>query len=368
VLAGNGLLTADPPAWRRHRQILQPAFHPAALPALAEPVTAAAGRLRGRWDDAPGRLLDVDHELARVTIDVVGQVLSGRDLGEDAELLAGQVAQGLATVIAQARSGLPRWADPLHGRRLRRIGASLDEAAHRVIGRGPGSVGDVLALLAGAVREGRLDPTEVRDEVVTLVIAGHETVAASLTWTLSMLARHPQVQEDLAAEFRAVLGRVTGSPPRRPAWRDLPHLVRTRAAIEESLRLYPPAWLITRRALAADRVGGHEVPAGALVIVSPWLLHRRPDSWDAPEAFRPQRFLAAPAGRPRGDYLPFGLGPRLCIGRDLALAETTLVLATLLPGRRVVAPPGSGPPRVEAGVTLRPIGGLSLRLDPADRS
>jgi cytochrome P450 len=205
----------------------------------------------------------------------------------------------------------------------------------------------------------------VRDELVTLVIAGHETVASALTWTLHLLAAHPGAQDQVGAELDTVLGDGPGARP--PGWNDLAALPYTRAVLDEALRLYPPAWVITRRAAADDALAGVDIPEGTLIILSPWLLHRRAASWPDPSAFDPARFLdaggRAPGSRPSGDYLPFGAGPRLCIGRDLALVEGVLVLAGLLRGRRVSAV-RTAPPRVEALVTLRPRGGLPLRLEP----
>jgi cytochrome P450 len=244
--------------------------------------------------------------------------------------------------------------------------ATLDDACLGVVRRRRAAgldpeAADVLALLLRAAdAEGGLDEREVRDELVTLVIAGHETVASCLTWALLLLARHPDVQDRLAAEL-------AGLPDgRRPGWGDLGALPYARAVVDEALRLYPPAWVVTRRALEDDVVDGVAVPAGTLVLLSPWLLHRRPESWPDPLRFDPERFLGTDASRgaPRGDYVPFGAGPRLCIGRDVALVQAVLVLATLLRGRRVERPDDGVPVHVDALVTLRPRGGLPLRLVP----
>ena len=199
----------------------------------------------------------------------------------------------------------------------------------------------------------------MRDEIVTLVIAGHETVASALAWTLQLLAEHAEVQEQVHAELATVLAG-------RPAtWADLPDLRRTRQVVDEALRLYPPAWVVTRRALGPDVVAGVEVPAGTLVIISPWLLHRRAQAWPDPLRFDPDRFAEPRDSAPRGDYLPFGAGPRLCIGRDFALVEAVLALATVLAEYRldpVRADAAAPRPQVDALVTLRPRGGLPLRV------
>jgi cytochrome P450 len=212
--------------------------------------------------------------------------------------------------------------------------------------------------LLGLLLDSDLTDAEVRDELVTMVIAGHETVASSLTWTLYLLARHPQAQARLHAELDDVLA------GREPGWDDLARLPWTRAVVDEALRLYPPAWVVTRRAEADDVVDDVALPAGTLVIISPWLLHRRPDVFADPGRFDPARFVGDGArSLPRGAYLPFGAGPRLCIGRDFALVESVLMLAALVRDRAVLPVPGRAP-RVDASVTLRPRGGLPLRLLP----
>ncbi len=280
-------------------------------------------------------------------------------------------------VVRTAASPLPGWLPTRRRRRLRRAVATLDAVCAEIVARRRADGvrpddPDVLALLLAAVDAGErgergpaLVPREVRDEILTLVIAGHETVASCLTWTLHLLAGAPDVQVRLHAELDTVLG--PGPAARSPCRDDVAALELTRAVVDESLRLYPPAWVITRRALAADVVSGVGVPAGTLVIVSPWLLHRRPDTWPDPLRFDPDRFLGdtSPSRGPaRGDYVPFGAGPRLCIGRDMALVEAVLVLAGLLRDRTVSRPPGVAPPAVDALVTLRPRGGLPLASTP----
>jgi cytochrome P450 len=370
LVTGEGLLTADGDTWRRRRRIAQPAFHHGRLHAVAEQAAAAGDALAGSWASAPGRVLDADRATLHTMLEVVGRTLFAADLAADGERVVAAVDAALQAVVVRARSPLPAvlpgWLPTPSQRRLRRAVATLDEACLGVVRRRraagfAATDDDVLALLLRAAdAEGGLAEREVRDELVTLVIAGHETVASCLTWTLLLLAQHPGVQRRLADELDALPSDAV------PGWADLPALPYTRAVVDEALRLYPPAWVITRRALADDVVDGVAVPAGTLVILSPWLLHRRPASWPDPLRFDPDRFLDTGAGRGavRGDYLPFGAGPRLCIGRDVALVQAVLILAALLRERRVERPDGAAPVHVDALVTLRPRGGLPLRLVP----
>jgi cytochrome P450 len=370
MVTGSGLLTADGEEWLRRRRLVQPAFHQGGLPAVAQAAGAAAEQLRAQWAAAPDSVLDLDPAVLGAMLDVVGRTLFDADLAEVGRRVVAAVDDALQVVVARARSPLPGRLPTPSRARLRRAVAVLDTVCLDVVRRRreagvSDDATDLLALLlrstdGSAQGATRLTDRELRDELVTLVIAGHETVASALTWSLHLLSRDDAVQSRLGAELDDVLG------GRAPQWADLPRLAYTRAVLDETLRLYPPAWVVTRRAREDDEVCGVRVPAGTMVIISPWLVHRRPRSWPDPQRFDPERF-SVPAARAaaRPDYLPFGAGPRLCIGREFALVEAVLVLAGLLRGRRV-SPVDPEPPGVDALVTLRPRGGLRLRLTPVE--
>ena len=204
--------------------------------------------------------------------------------------------------------------------------------------------------------EGMTD-RQLRDELVTLFLAGHETTAISLAWTFHLLAQNPAAESTLHAEVAAVLGTCAA-----PAFEDLERLPYARMAAEESMRLYPPAYVFSRRAAAEDRLGPYRMPAGAHIVISPYALHRRPDYWPEPEAFRPERFAPdAAADRPRHAYLPFGGGPRICIGNSFAMMEHAIVLAAVVRRWRLESIPGREV-RTEPRITLRPRGGLPMRV------
>jgi cytochrome P450 len=232
----------------------------------------------------------------------------------------------------------------------------VDRAAHPRAEGEPAR--DMLDLLLDAYDDGTaLGRAQLRDQIVTFIVAGHETVASALTWAWHLLAGDPESIARLRAEAEAL-----GGPPR---FADLPRLPFTAAVVDEVLRLYPPAWLITRRSLGPDTLAGVEIPGDALVIISPWLVHRHASVWTDPERFDPTRFLDDEGGRRRDvvagpGYLPFGAGPRLCIGRDMALLEAVLVLAALA-GTVDVAAVGA-PPTAVPLVTIRPDHGLPMRV------
>jgi cytochrome P450 len=246
--------------------------------------------------------------------------------------------------------------------RPRRALRTLDEVVFGILRdrrRGASEGGDLLSTLVELrdeeTGEGMSD-RQLRDEVMTLLLAGHETTANALAWTWHLLGRHPAAAERLRAELAAVLGR------RMPTVADLPQLPWTRMVLEEAMRLYPPAWLISRAAMEDDVIGGYHVPRGATVILSPWVTHRHPDLWDDPERFDPERFAPARvAARPRFAYFPFGGGPRLCIGSGFAMTEAQLVLASVASRYRLEPVPGHEP-RLEPLVTLRPRDGLPMRV------
>jgi cytochrome P450 len=360
AVTGTGLLTSDGEVWLRHRRALQPAFHHSTLGQVGGHVATAAADLATRWGRLPdGSVVDVDAAMMATSLEVVGRSLFSADLHSGADPVVIAVLRALGVVVARARFPvhLPdRWPTP-GNRAMARSVRVLDTVVQRLVDgrRAPGDHDhpqDLLALL--------LDPAvglsdrEVRDEIVTLIVAGHETVASALTWAWWLVSGHPTVADRLAEEARSLH---RGRPV---TLEDYPRLPFARQVLDEALRLYPPAWVLTRRSLGPDRLAGFDLPAGALVIMSPYVVHRDPSVWPRPELFQPERFAGLSPAQ-RDAYLPFGAGPRLCIGRDFALVEGVLLLSVLA-GRFRLERLASGPAPVDASVTLRPRHGLEMRL------
>ena len=358
-VTGPGLLASSEPSWIEHRRLAAPAFHHQRLEAVSDQVRGAAdAALTARVGSTTGERVDVAALMHRMALDAVGRALFSTDLSGQAQQLLDATSDAAELVVRLGRSTLPTaaWVPTRTNLRLRWTRRRLDVITSELITqrrgrlRPGGSHGDDLL---GLLLDSRMTDREIRHELVTMVIAGHETVAAAMTWTLMLLAEHQPAQDRMRAELAGHPGPVSMLAHReRLPW--------TRAVVDEALRLYPPAWALSRRSLAADVIGGLEVPAGTLVIVSPWLLHRRADSWPDPLAFRPERFLDAGAGR--SGYLPFGQGPRLCIGREFALGEMVVLLSRLLAAYRVDLPQGWTRPAAQAQVAVHPRGGMPLLL------
>ena len=363
-VTGQGLLASAEPNWIKHRRLAAPAFHHQRLEAVSDDVRVAADHAleEGLGHLRPGasEIVDVGALTHRVGLDAVGRALFSADLSGHAQQLLDATSDAAGLVVRLGRSILPTadWAPTPVNVRLRRTRRRLDAITADLVterrAHGRGSTGavygdDLLSLLL----DSGLSDAQVRDELVTMVIAGHETVAAALTWTLMLLAEHPDVQDRVREEL-VDLGRPVSMLDHREAvpW--------TRAVVDEALRLYPPAWAISRRSLGPDVIGGIDVPAGTMAIISPWLVHRRAAAWSEPLAFRPERFLDAGAGRL--GYLPFGQGPRLCIGREFAIGEMAVVLSRLLLRHRLSVPPGWTRPEATALVAVHPRGGMPLLL------
>lgn len=350
VLTGEGLLTADPPLWRERRAVVQPAFHHEAVAGMRTDVEAAVDSALARWKFL--EVIDVEAEMMQLALDIVGRTLFGADVATESDDLSHTTLRALDAVVARAQQplSLPLSVPTRGNRRLRAAVRALDEAVARLLQqrqpaeRAGATMLDLL-LDAYGLAPGRPVPQAVRDEVVTFIVAGHETVASGLTWACALLMREPEH-----------LGRLRESS-------DEDREALARAIFEETLRLYPPAWLITRRATAADRFGDVDVPAGALVIISPWVVHRDPRWWPAADEFDPARFLGADGIR-RAAYLPFGAGPRMCIGREMALLEGSVALARICAAVSLESPTGmrAGLPAVNASVTLRPAAPVLARL------
>jgi len=366
---GDGILTAEGEAWRRLRRTTAPGFVPRRVDAFASAMDlsarAAAAGLRGLPVGSP---VKVDAAMAEVTLAVLAATLFPGGLGTDSREVLGAITRYLETagrVSPLDILGVPDWV-PRPGRiRARGAIAILRAAMQRLVdAERAGPTADAApTLLAGllAARDpetgAALGDDEVLDTLLTFMAAGHETTANALTWTLLLLALHPAIRQACEAEADAAEG--------LPAEEAVERLVLLRAVIEETMRLYPPAAIITRQAIAADTAAGVAVPAGALTVVSTWVLHRHSLLWDAPEAFRPERFLPDNrASIPRFAYLPFGAGPRICIGAGFALQEAVLVLAAVLRAVRLDLPAGAKPPMPVQRITLRPEGGLTLQATP----
>lgn len=384
-ITGRGLLTADGEAWLRQRRLVQPAFHRSRIAALDGLVTEAAARMLARWEPLAraGEPVDIDAEMMRLALEIVGQALFSVDLSASAGELTGAVLTTLDYLVYRARNPFspPTFLPTRRNRAFRAALRTLDAAVYGLIrarhGRlsaasthaQPGLEADSrpadlleMLLIARDPESGAgLTEQQVRDEVITLLIAGHETVASALTWAWYLLAQNPNAAEKLYDEVHTTLG------GRGPAAGDLANLPYTQRAFEEALRLYPPAWIITRKALGPDEVCGHPIRAGGLVILSPYTIHRHPDFWERPGSFEPERFdPTRAAGRPRYAYIPFGGGPRLCIGDGFARFEASLILASVAQRYRLTLA-DAAPPNVEALVTLRPRHGLKLLLQPVSR-
>ncbi len=371
-MAGNGLFTSEGDFWLRQRRLMQPAFHRKSIAAFGTLMTTHATAMAARWEQAAAdeETVDVAHEMTRLTLDIVVQALFGADVDPEVDRLAPAITTLLehVTFAFQHPFAPPISVPTAHNRKAQHALRTVDGTVQRLIeqrrarlaeldGDDPDICGDFIDLLLttrdAETGEGMSDK-QLRDEVLTLFLAGHETTAGMLTWAWYLLSKHPQSARRMRAELRDVLD------GRLPTMADLPQLTYTRLVLDETIRLYPPIWVTNRLALEDDLIEGHRIPKGSTVAIVPWVTHRLPEVWENPEGFDPERFTPENAAqRPNFSYFPFGGGPRFCIGQNFALTEATLVLATLaqrfdmhlVPGRRV---------QIAPAVTLRPQGGLPM--------
>lgn len=365
-IAGEGLLFSDGALWRRQRQLIQPAFHRERISALAEMMTEATAVMLDQWSTqaATRRPLDVAPEMSKLTLEIVAKALFGTDLGEDKEEFVEAVtgAMAYANHLVNHIFTLPLVIPTPANRRGRRAINSLDRIVWKMINARPPEAtdrNDLLTMLItarDAETNERMDDRQLRDECVTFLVAGHETTAVTLSWAWHLLSSHPSIERRLHREVDEVLGK------RTPTVSDLADLPYTRMVLEESMRLYPPAWATTRQAYADDEVGGQRIPAGTPVTVSPYVTHRNPVFWENPEAFDPQRFAPErSAERPDYAYYPFGGGPRGCVGRQFAMMEGQLVLAMVAQRFHLQGVPGH-PVVPDPILTLRPRHGVVMTL------
>lgn len=365
---GDGLLTSEGELWRKQRKTIQPVFQAKRIAkqfgAIAEEAENLVARLRAHEGGEP---VDMREEMTGLTLGVLGRTLLDADLGAfDSIGHSFEAVQDQAMFEMMSLGTVPIWAPLPKQVRFRRARRELQQivdtlAADRAANPGEDK-DDVISRLIESTRQ-EPDPqvarVRMRDELVTLLLAGHETTASTLSWAFYLIDKHPQVWERLHAE---AVEAFSGEPLTYP---DLHRLKYTSMVLEEVMRLYPPVWILPRLAQAEDEIGGYHVPAGADVLICPYLLHRHPDFWQDPDVFDPERFNPDnTAGRNRYAYIPFGAGPRFCVGNNLGMMEATLVLATVARDLRLEKVPGYevvGEPML----TLRVRGGLPMTVRSA---
>ena len=372
VFLGNGLLTSEEDFWRRQRKLAQPAFYKQRLALMADMMVKEAEVLSADWkahDSAVPR--DISKDMMRLTLNIVTKALFSTDVGDRisgiSEALDGIMHFADRTLKSFIRPPL-KYPTPRNRKFLAAV-AQVEEVIYGIINgrraeieRNPDARYDDLLDMLMRTRDEETGETmsdsQLRDEVTTIFMAGHETTANALSWALYLLAKHPDASRKIREESSQVLAQEGTS-----AYEKARELRYTLQVVQEVMRLYPPAWVFSRRSLAEDHIGPYAFPADSYMLISPYTLHRRPEYWDEPEVFNPDRFSEENSkDRPTYAYLPFGGGPRLCIGNNFALMEMQLVLAVLLRDFEVELLSPDQVVEPEPMVTLRPKGGIRLRV------
>lgn len=367
-LLGNGLFVSDGALWQRQRRAVNPAVHTSRLPGYATEIATVGETMMADWRNRPaGFEVDVTEEFTLLTAEIISRIMFGFPLAEKVhELFAAFVQyQGSHGRVHTAELlGFPSWLPRWSGFSGRRAVARFDRVLLEIIAAGRArnrtDFEDFLDLLLN-FRDDQgqpMSPTLVRDEMASVFLAGHETTAITLSWACWLLDSHPDAEARVVEEARRVLG------SRRPTIEDYSQLTYTRAVVEETLRLYPPVHVFSRQAIADDEIAGTKIPSGSFITISSWVLHRHTLYWENPNTFDPDRFLPPRAEKiERFAYIPFGAGPRICLGKALGLMESVLLLAMIcrdwklqLRENHPVAPLGR--------MTLRPSHGLPMRVTP----
>ncbi len=363
---GNGLVLSDGPVWLRQRRLVQPAFSPKRFEGYAQMMVDGTQRMLRRWSDQP--TFDMVDEMTRLTLEIIAKTLFDVELGDQTAKLGNAVRTFSQAFVREAGNPfrLPDWVPTAHNRRKREAIRTVDTLVRGFIRdrRASGKdQGDLLSMLLLAVDEegdGRgMTDEQARDEAVTLFNAGHDSTAAALAWTWYLIAKHPDVERKLVEESDRVLA------GRQAAYADVAELQYTEMVVKESMRLYPPTWiLIPRETIEPIELGGYEIPRGSWIYTMPWATHRHPRFFADPERFDPERFGPERIGQiPQYAYFPFGGGPRVCIGNTFATMEMILIVASVLQAYRVRLAEGQADVEPEPLIAIRPKGGLRMSLD-----
>lgn len=364
-LLGQGLVTSEGSLWLKQRRLMQPTFHRQKITGFGALMADCTLQMLERWREGAERreVFDVTTEMMRLTLQIVGRALLSMDLTAQADLIGRNMTIANERFGEMGLSAFAPWLPTPGNLRFRNAAAVLRKIVLQIIAerrRDGRDYGDLLSMLL-AVRDEEtgegMDDEQLRDEVLTLILAGHETTATALSWTWYLLSQNPETERKLHAELDVRLG------GRAASVADLPNLPYTGMVIDEAMRLYPPVWAVGRQAIAEDQIMGYCVPKGSNLLLSQWLAHRHPAFWDEPERFEPERFSTGrAAGRPRYAFFPFGGGPRMCIGNLFALTEAQIVLATVAQKYRLRVP-ANHPVEPLPLVTLRSRHGINVTLE-----
>ena len=364
-ILGNGLLTAEGNFHRRQRRLSQPAFHRQRIAAYAETMSEFAARSRDRWQEGEKR--DIAQDMMGLTLAIVAKTLFDADVDKEAKEI-GQALGEVLEIFSTFSSPLTDVLDKLplpKNLRAKKGKERLDETIYRIIAehrRTNEDRGDLLSMLLIAQDEeegsGAMSDDQLRDEVMTLFLAGHETTANALTWTWYLLSQNTEVEAKLHAEIDAVLG------GKLPTFEDVPNLKYTEMVMTEAMRIYPPVWVMGRRSISGIKIGGYYIPPKSIILLSQYVIHHDKRFFPEPEKFTPERWASEQAkSLPKMAYFPFGGGPRLCIGEQFAWMEGILLIATIAQKWKLRLVPGH---KVELQplITLRPKHGMKMRVEP----
>jgi len=359
---GNGLLSSEGASWLQQRRLIQPAFHRTRIESYGQAMVAYAQRMLDGWQ--PGELRDIHEDMMRLTLEIVCRALFNLEIASHEDRIAValntlmQLSTGGRMLLPQILRRIPTRTN----RKYERATHELDSVVYSIIQERQAAPQDGSNDLLSALLEARYEDgssmsvQQLRDEVMTLLLAGHETTAVTLSWVWLLLSQHPQVEQQLWSEIDTVL---KGRPPEV---RDIANLNFAEHVVKEAMRLYPPAWAIVRTALTDTAIGNYTLPAGSTAIMSQWVTHRDPRFYDEPEVFRPNRWLDEQSNSlPKFAYFPFGGGPRICIGASFAMTEAVLVLVTIAQKWQIRLA-STIPPEPIPGITLRPRGGVKVNV------
>jgi cytochrome P450 len=366
---GNGLFVSEGDVWLRQRRLAQPVFHHQRIASFAQIMTDSCEAMLKCWQPLAERneTIEVGSEMLRLTLGIVGKALFSRDLSAEADTVSQsfEVVRKHTTNRIMSVVKFPANFPTPQNRRFRQAIINSERIVYDLIKerrRGQGNPNDLLSLLMAARDEETgegLSDQELRDQALTIIGAGYETTTQALTWTWYLLAKHPDIENKLRAEISNVLDRRTAT------FEDLPRMKYTLMVFQEAMRLYPPAWAISRAAIETDEIGGYRVPANSEILLLPYITHRHPKYWERAEEFYPEHFLPEKiAARPRFAYFPFGGGSRQCIGNNFALMEAQIIIATIAQKYRLQLT-DERTIETETSVTLRPRGGVRMKLHPA---